>query len=91
MTVDLTPGANWSPGPYTLATFGSLVDNSGGFSGWTVSGVDLGGNFTYQFTSDSHDLYLDVLTVPEPSTFALLGVAVVSMIGYTLRRKRHDR
>ncbi len=86
MTVDVTPGTDWSPGLYTLAKFGSLVDNSGGFSGWTVTGVDLGGNFTYQFTSDSHDLYLDVLTVPEPSTLVLLGIWAIGLMGWAWRQ-----
>ena len=73
---------------YTLATFGSLLDGSRGFSGWTVAGTNLGRNFTYEFTTDSNDLYLDVLTVPEPSTIALLGVAAVGLLGLARRRKR---
>ena len=88
LTVNVVPGTNWTAGPYTLATFGSLVDGSNNFSGWTVTGTNLGINFSYDFSSDSHDLYLDVLSVPEPSTFALLGVAAVGLLAFVWRRKR---
>ena len=42
LTVNVMPGTNWIAGPYALATFDSLVDNSNDFSGWTVTGVGLG-------------------------------------------------
>ena len=88
LTVNVVPGTNWIAGPYTLATFGSLADNSNDFSGWTVTGTGLGYNFVYEFSSDSHDLYLDVLSVPEPSTLVLLGVGAIGLLAYLRRRKR---
>ena len=88
ITVNVTPGADWSPGLYTLATFVSLVDNSSGLKVGRFPDAGLGGNFTYTFSKDSHDLSLDVLSVPEPSTFVLLGIPAVGLVGYLRRRKR---
>ena len=50
------------------------------------SGVNLGGVYTSEFAIQDSALYVNV--VPEPSTYALLGLSAAAFAGYTLRRRK---
>ena len=63
-----------APTGLTNAQFLAAMNNIGGDSVWTEAG---GGSFDYNFTS-----------VPEPSTFALLGVGAIGLAAYVWRGKR---
>ena len=86
---DLTTATN-----YTLFTFGS---QSGNFASVKVAGYDLGydtlggkwagtnNNTIYTYTLSSG--VLNAEAVPEPSTYALLGLAGAALAAYRLRRR----
>ena len=57
ITLAVTPGGSWGAGTYCLATFGSVNDNSGSFSGWTVTGAGLGFHvYSFSLSGGSLDL-----------------------------------
>ena len=43
---------------------------------------------TYSLSTTVDPGYIDLVVVPEPSTFALLGVAAAGLLGYAWRRRR---
>ena len=50
ITLNVTGGTAWGNGSYALTSgVSSLIDNSGGFAGWTVAGSGLGSH-RYAFT-----------------------------------------
>ena len=55
----VTPGSSWGDGTYVLATYGSVIDDSNSFSGWTVGGSGLG-SYSYSFSLSSGSLDLTV-------------------------------
>ena len=79
----VTPGSSWGDGTYVLATYGSVIDDSNSFSGWTVGGSGLG-SYSYSFSLSSGSLDLTVAAggdqpaalaaVPEPGSLTLLGM-----------------
>ncbi len=69
VTLNVTPGAAWGNGSYVLATFGSLIDSSSNFSGWTVTGTGLR-KHTYTFAISGGSLDLTVVPVPPMSWIA---------------------
>ncbi len=77
---DFTWTANFGPGKYNLIEAGSLP---GGVLGNSTSGVidGLPANLAVQ----GNDVVLNV--VPEPSTLALLGTGVLTLIGWVWRKR----
>ena len=76
----ITFGTNpTAPGDYRLIGYGSLTGNVGYF--------DLpSGPYSLSTTVDPG--YIDLVVVPEPSTFALLGASVIGLLGWAWRRRR---
>jgi hypothetical protein len=68
-----------APGDYCLIRYGSLTGSLGDFE--LPSGP-------YSLSTTVAPGYIDLVVVPEPSTFALLGVAAIGLLGYGRRRKR---
>ncbi len=62
-TLNVTPGGSWGSGTYVLATYGSVIDSSSGFSGWTVGGTGLGHRI-YSFSLSGGSLDLIVASPP---------------------------
>ena len=55
----IIPNSGWGNGNYTLASFGSLTDNSIGFSGWAaaITGTGLGAhNYGFSISGNTVDL-----------------------------------
>lgn len=78
----LNAATNLGAGNYDLFTYtGSLV-NVGNLASWTATGL----TNSYSFLSDGDSVYLSV-TVPEPSTWALLGSAFGFALWRVGRRK----
>jgi autotransporter-associated beta strand protein len=80
-TISVTPLAGFGPGTYDLFDFSSGqaigLDNLS-LSTTSLSGYILG----LQLTPTAEQL---VVSVPEPSTFALLGVGAIGVLGYAWR------
>ena len=84
--------------PDTAITFGANPTTNGdyrlihgSFGAPTLSYFELpaapaGKSYSLSTTVDPG--YIDLVVVPEPSTFVLLGAAVVGLLGYVWRRKR---
>ena len=80
----LTFGTNpTTNGNYRLIGYGSLA---GDLSCFDLPAAPAGES--YSLSTDVDPGYIDLVVVPEPSTFALLGVAAVGLLGYAWRRKR---
>jgi hypothetical protein len=80
---------NFSPGTYTI--YGGLTDQSGGapLDTSTVTAFNLEVDPAGYGTSSPYDVTytsLELLTVPEPSTFALVGLGVAGFL--TVRRRK---
>ena len=72
------------PGDYRLIGYGSLT---GDLSDFNLPGTPP--HFTYSLSTTVDPGYIDlVVAVPEPSTFALLGVAAIGLMGWAWRRTR---
>ncbi len=87
------PGAFAQTGVYdTYADFWTQADGRGATSlsdalgSW---GIDPAGNAWAVIDYDSDYDNCNFGVVPEPGTFALLGVAAVGLLGYVWRRKNH--
>jgi len=74
-------GGITSTGPQTL---GFIIDWS--YNQWTGSSVLVGNTQTVP----GGDASLNVTAIPEPSTYALLGLGAVAFGGYALRRRRRQ-
>jgi len=73
-------GANYLP--FTLNAGYSPLDIAGVLSGVVASQITWGGSGTAGVRVEA------VATVPEPSTYALLGLAGLALAGYAVRRRR---
>ena len=71
--------ANFGPGLYNLIDFASSSGSLGSNTSGTIDGLPA------TLSLQGNDLVLNV--VPEPSTLALLGVAVLALIGWARRHK----
>lgn len=82
----VVPGSGFGPGQYNLISFGSLADFSGGFNGWTISGLEpfQAGNFQF----DGNTLQLNVALVPEPSACALFLAGGLAALAVARSRRR---
>jgi fibronectin-binding autotransporter adhesin len=69
------------PGNYTNIITG-LGSDPGSESGWTITNTGWIGNFTYS----SGDISLNVVAVPEPSTW-IAGALALGAVGWTQRRR----
>ena len=72
-----------TPGDYRLISYGSL---SGSLSDFDLPGVPPSTMYTLSTTVDPG--YIDLVVVPEPSTFALLSVSAIGLLGWAWRRRR---
>ncbi len=85
-------GSGWTfdfAGTATETGWYKLVDWTGGtttFDAMDFTGVNLGGEFTSEFSIQDSALYVNV--VPEPSTYALLALAGTGFGWHVLRRRR---
>ena len=80
-------------GTYDLFSYGSLTNLIFDPAAFAVGTAPLGfepGHKTYTFANDAADgqITLTISSVPEPSSFTLLGVSVVSLAAYAWRRKQ---
>ena len=72
-----------TPGDFRLIEYGSLTGDLGDLVLPTPPW-----NFTYSLSTMVDAGYIDLVSVPEPSTFVLLGVAAAGLLGFAWRRKR---
>ena len=81
----ITFGTNPSThGDYRLIGYGSLT---GGLSDFTLPGAPPNTRYTLSTTVDPG--YIDlVVAVPEPSTLAFLGIAVMGLMGWAWRKRK---
>ena len=82
MTLNVTPGAGFGAGTYHLANFATDTDNSSGFSGWTVTGLDPALYSTgFSLTPTSLELVVsNAGAVPEPASLSVLALGAVAML-----------
>lgn len=76
LAVDINPSGTLS-GTYTLATYATSSLNPGDFA---LIGAPAGSSLTVSSTE------LQLTVVPEPSTFVLLAMGAVALLGYKRRR-----
>jgi hypothetical protein len=78
--IGIVEGANYLP--FTLNAGYSPLQIAGVLSDVVASQITWGGSGTASVRVEA------VATVPEPSTYALLGLAGLALAGYTVRRRR---
>ena len=72
------PTADFGPGSYNLIAFGSSSGSLGANTSGRIDGYEV------TLAVQGNDL---VLTVPEPSMFALPGVGAIGLIGWAWRKR----
>ena len=75
-----TPLAGFGPGQYTLIDAGTITGSLGSNRDGTIGGLPA------TLSTSGGDLVLNV--VPEPSTFVLLGMGAVGLLGFAWRRRK---
>jgi len=94
--VDFTLGFWGSNQSWLVFDSTGVGTTSGNFGIGSVS-LDISGNNYSAFGSFAtsvdvnNDLYLNWTAVPEPSTYALIGMAAAAFAGYTIRRRKRAR
>ncbi len=77
VAIDITPGADFGAGIYSLLSFSGALSNSADLSSWTVSGP---AGFNYQLTDSAGLISLNVAAVPEPAALGLLASVIGSFL-----------
>jgi autotransporter-associated beta strand protein len=80
---NFTYGSGFGPGTYTLINSGSISGNLGSNLSGAIDGLPA------SLAIQGNDL-LVLSVVPEPSTFALLGVGAIGLLGCWRRRRRRQ-
>ncbi len=86
VALTVTQGTGFGLGTYKLIDYTSLVDNSSGFSGWTVSGLSVGEIGVFSLSGSEVNLTVESSSIPEPSALGLLALGSLGILAVRRRR-----
>ena len=88
VTLFLTTGTGFGAGVYPLINSYATIDQSNGFSGWSIVGLPSAYSATFEVGQayDAHPGLSLVVAVPEPSTLVLVAAGVIAVAGWHVRR-----